>query len=83
MVVAAARARAVRAVFDLVVANLLADAIVAEADDLARAVAPAGRLIVSGLLAAQSDRVARAFPGWRVVATLAEDDWKTLTLGRA
>ena len=57
---------AVRARFDLVVANILADTLVEEATALAAAVAPGGRLVLSGLLAEQVTRVLAAFPGWRV-----------------
>ena len=73
---------AVRGRFDLVVANLLADAIVAEAGALARAVGPGGRLVVSGLVAEQLPAVRAAYPGWRVGETRAEGAWRTLTLAR-
>ena len=73
---------ALRGRFDLVVANLLAEAIVAEAGALAGAVAPRGRLVLSGLLAEQLPAVRAAHPGWRVVETRAEAGWRTLTLRR-
>jgi len=73
---------AVRGRFDLVVANLLADAIVAEAGALARAVGPGGGLVVSGLVAEQLPAVRAAYPGWRVTETRAEGAWRTLTLVR-
>jgi len=73
---------AVRGRFDLVVANLLADAIVAEAGALARVVGPGGRLVVSGLVAEQLPAVRAAYPGWRVAETRAEGAWRTLTLVR-
>jgi len=73
---------AVRGHFDLVVANLLADAIVAEAGALARVVGPGGRLVVSGLVAEQLPAVRAAYPGWRVAETRAEGAWRTLTLVR-
>jgi ribosomal protein L11 methyltransferase len=73
---------ALRARFDLVVANLLADALVAEADALTAAVAPRGRLIVSGVLDAQAAPVAQAFTGLRVTATRAAGPWRTLRLER-
>jgi len=73
---------AVRGRFDFVVANLLADAVVAEAGALARVVAGGGRLVLSGLLADQLPAVRAAYPGWRVAETRAEDAWRTLTLVR-
>jgi len=71
---------AVRARFDLVVANLLADALVAAARALAATVAPSGRLVLSGILHEQAATVTAAYPGWRVTERRAEDDWRTLTL---
>src|SRR5262249_15196368 len=67
--------------FDLVVANLLADALVAEADALTARLAPGGRLVVSGLLDVQADAVARAFPALRVTGTRAAGPWPTLRPG--
>jgi len=73
---------AVRGCFDFVVANLLADAVVAEVGALTRAVGPGGRLVLSGLLADQLRAVRAAYPTWRVTETRAEDAWRTLTLVR-
>jgi ribosomal protein L11 methyltransferase len=73
---------ALRARFDLVVANLVAASIVAESSALAAAVAAGGRLVLSGLLDDQAGPVARAYPGWRVVETRGEAGWQTLTLER-
>jgi ribosomal protein L11 methyltransferase len=72
----------VEGTFDLVVANLLAEAIVAEAAALAHAVAPGGRLVVSGLLATQAEAVRAAYPGWRLTETRGDEVWRTLTLER-
>jgi ribosomal protein L11 methyltransferase len=73
---------AVRAQFDLVVANLLADVLIAEAAALSAVVAPGGRLVVSGLLDTQADAVAGAFPALHLVATRAAGSWWTLRLER-
>ena len=64
-------------------ANLLADALVADAPARARVVAPGGRLVVSGVTAAQVARVLAAWPAWRIAETRAEDEWRTLALERA
>ena len=76
-------AAAVRGTFAVVLANLLADVIVAEGEVLAARVAPQGRLVLSGLLAAQVGRVAAAFPGWTVTHVCGDDPWRTLRLERA
>jgi ribosomal protein L11 methyltransferase len=78
----AGTARGVRGTFDLVVANLLAAAIVAEAHALAAAVAPRGHLIVSGLLDGQTAAVRTAYPAWTAVAERLAEGWHTLTLVR-
>jgi ribosomal protein L11 methyltransferase len=75
-------ARAVRARFDLVVANLLLESIVTDAHTLAGTVAPRGWLVLSGLLEAQVEAAERAYPGWRLVRRLGEDGWATVLLTR-
>jgi len=75
-------AACLRARFDLVVANLLADTIVAEAPALAAVVTPGGRLILSGLRTEQTPAVRAAYPGWATAAIRTEDGWDTLTLAR-
>ena len=79
VMLAAGTAGAVRGRFDLVVANLLADVLIDEALVLAAAVAPGGRLIVSGILDTQTDTVAAASP-LRVTATRQAGPWRTLRL---
>jgi ribosomal protein L11 methyltransferase len=73
---------AVRARFDFVVANLLADTLIAEAGALTAAVGPRGRLVVSGVLDVQAASVAQAFDGLRLTATRAAGPWRTLRLER-
>jgi ribosomal protein L11 methyltransferase len=73
---------ALRTRFDLVIANILADTLVAEAAALAAVVARGGRLVLSGLLADQVSRVLGAFPGWRRTGERADDPWRTLRLER-
>jgi ribosomal protein L11 methyltransferase len=76
-------AAAVRGQFDLVVANLLADAVIDEGPALTAAVGANGRLVLSGLLDTQVDRVLAAYPAWRLAARRDLDSWATLTLVRA
>jgi ribosomal protein L11 methyltransferase len=73
---------ALHARFDLVVANLLADTLVAEARELTAVVAPRGRLVVSGVLDVQAATVAAAFTDLRVAATCAAGPWRTLRFER-
>jgi ribosomal protein L11 methyltransferase len=73
---------ALRASFDLVAANLLADTLVEHAAALARVVAAPGRLVVSGVLDTQAEAVAAAFPGLRLAAVRAAGPWRTLRLER-
>ena len=61
-------------------ASLLADTLVAGARELAAAVAPRGRLVVSGVLDVQAAAVATAFTELRVTATRAAGPWRTLRL---
>jgi ribosomal protein L11 methyltransferase len=79
VMLAAGTVGSVRTRFDLVVANLLADVLIDEASALGAAVAPGGRLIVSGILDTQADTVAAASP-LRRTATRAAGPWRTLRL---
>jgi ribosomal protein L11 methyltransferase len=69
-----------RARFELVVANLLADILVREAPALRDRVAADGRLVLSGILASQAEAVAAAYRGWRVVNDHRDEGWCTLVL---
>jgi ribosomal protein L11 methyltransferase len=69
----------------LVVANILANPLVALSRDLSRAVAPRGRLIVSGLLRWQARRIEAAYRahGLVMVRRRIIGDWATLEFTRA
>ena len=73
---------AVRERFDLVVANLLADLLIAEARALIAMAAPGGRLVVSGLLETQAAAVTAAFADLHLAAIRAAGPWRTLRLER-
>jgi ribosomal protein L11 methyltransferase len=70
--------------FDLVVANILAPVLLALAPDLAARVAPGGRLVLSGLRAAQAAEVVAAYvsAGSTVVDQATDGDWVRLDLTR-
>ncbi len=62
---------------DVVIANILADALVMLSATLARAVAPGGSLILSGILHGQRERVAGAFPALDF-SVQTRDEWVLL-----
>lgn len=69
--------------FDVVTANLTGGLLVRGADDLLAALAPGGRLILSGItLEEEADVRARFEPHLPLVARLEEDGWLGLLLGR-
>jgi ribosomal protein L11 methyltransferase len=65
---------------DVVVANLTGGLLIATARTLQDLVARGGRLIVSGLLAAEESAVLTAFTPWHVDARAQEDEWVCITL---
>ncbi|MDI9469300.1 MAG: 50S ribosomal protein L11 methyltransferase [Bacillota bacterium] len=76
---------AARGPYDLILANLLADILIAEAAGLAALLAPAGILVASGLITERRDEVLERFA--EVGLVLREErernDWLALILGRA
>lgn len=84
--IAAEPARRIAGTFDLVVANILANTLVALAAELASKVAPGGVVLLSGILGPQEDEVRRAYVA-RGLAPLAGGDrrqgeWSLLALER-
>jgi ribosomal protein L11 methyltransferase len=67
---------------DLVLANLTGAMLIRAADDLTRAVAPGGRLIVSGFVLDERADVEQALSAFAVEARLDEDGWCAATLRR-
>jgi ribosomal protein L11 methyltransferase len=68
--------------FDLVIANILLNTLEELAPQIAAKVAPRGRLVLSGLLAAQGDAAAAAYTGFREVARKQREGWIRLELER-
>lgn len=68
--------------FDLVLANILADPLIALAPRIARALAPGGRLVLSGFLDRQAEAVAAAYRAQhlRPVERIDHAPWVTLVL---
>ncbi|MSP16058.1 MAG: hypothetical protein EXR73_05500 [Myxococcales bacterium] len=72
---------------DLVIANIQADVLTELRDALAACVAPGGVLLLSGLLTAQAEPIARVFEetglvSQRIVALDDEPDWRAVLLRR-
>ncbi len=68
--------------FDLLIANILAEPLIRLAPELSRALAPRGRLVLSGLLVSQAREVAAAYRacGLCLVAHTRLAGWSTLVL---
>jgi ribosomal protein L11 methyltransferase len=63
---------------DVVLANILADPLVALSRTLTSLVRPGGRILLSGLRLAQRDRVVHAYPGFRFEPSDLRDGWVAL-----
>jgi ribosomal protein L11 methyltransferase len=70
--------------FDLIVANILARPLIGLAPSVARAIAPGGSLILSGILAGQRRAVIAAYAAqrFRHVSTIWREGWVTMHLKR-
>ena len=71
--------------FQIVIANILLNTLVELAPQIARKVAPGGRLVLSGLLAPQGDEAAEAYvaQGLKAVSRHERDGWLRVELARA
>jgi ribosomal protein L11 methyltransferase len=74
-----------RAPYDLVIANILAGPLIALAPDFARATAPGGRILLSGLLATQAEEVTAAYrrQGFAAVFAIERGDWTILAMRKS
>jgi ribosomal protein L11 methyltransferase len=65
--------------FDVVCANLTYDLLISERDKLLNRLAPAGTIVVAGILRTQFPRVKRAFndAGMRLISSAIEGEWKS------
>lgn len=71
--------------YDLIIANIVANPLIALAPDIAGALAPGGKVILSGLLSEQVDDVSAAYrtEGLVVQDTVPLNNWRTLVLTAA
>lgn len=60
--------------YDVVVANILANPLIALASDLAHRVRSGGRIVLSGILEAQAEAVMTAYQPWFTIGICASDD---------
>lgn len=64
--------------FDLVMANILANPLIEFAPEIRGALREGGKLILSGVLAGQTEKVAEAYRALGQPEILAEDEWRAL-----
>lgn len=69
--------------FDLVLANVLAPALIELATDLRRVLAPAGVLVISGVLADRHLHVLETLTPLVAIQTLTMDGWAAVTMSAA
>lgn len=65
-------------VYDVVIANIVADVLVMIASDLKKAVKPGGTLILSGILDKYEQKVLKAFASMELKERIVQDEWVTL-----
>jgi ribosomal protein L11 methyltransferase len=64
--------------YDVVIANIVADVLVFLASDLKRALAPGGKLILSGILDQYEAKILDAYADMEVSDRIVQDEWVTL-----
>ena len=75
---------AARAPFDLIIANILARPLIDLAGDFAHALAPGGRILLSGLLDTQADAVTQAYEAEGLaLRSRSSPEWPVLVLQKA
>lgn len=68
--------------FDVVLANILAPVLIDHADAIGHTVGDGGRLVLSGLIEAQRERVEAAYATFEVEIAVADEPWVCLVLRR-
>ena len=68
--------------YDFVVANILANPLIALADRLTHLANVGGRIVLSGLLTEQADAVRAAYGGTRFVEQVDREEWSMLVAVR-
>ncbi|WP_457748522.1 50S ribosomal protein L11 methyltransferase [Sulfurimonas sp.] len=68
--------------YDIVVANIVADVLTFIANDLKKALADDGILILSGILNKYEEKVLKFYKDCKIIKRIAQDEWVTLVLKR-
>lgn len=66
--------------YDVIVANIVADVLVFIASDLKKRLREGGRLILSGIMDKYEDKVLKAYKGYELSERITENEWVTLVL---
>lgn len=66
--------------YDVVIANIVADVLVMIASDLKKILKPSGILILSGILDKYEDKVLKKYSDYAHIDRIAQDEWVTLVL---
>ncbi|NOQ31233.1 MAG: 50S ribosomal protein L11 methyltransferase [Helicobacteraceae bacterium] len=73
-------ANSTKEVYDVVVANIVADVLVFIASDLKKVLKNNGLLVLSGILDKYEDKVLRSYKEYEILETIKQDEWITLIL---
>ncbi len=69
-------------IYDVVIANIVADVLVFIASDLKRLLKEKGTLVLSGILDKYEDKVLKAYADCKVVKRIQRDEWITLVVAK-
>ena len=71
-----------RYVYDVVIANIVADVLVFIAGDLKRVLKPGGILILSGIMDKYEDKILKTYADMHIVERISQDEWITLVVSK-
>ncbi len=67
-------------IYDVIIANIVADVLVFIASDLKKRLAPEGIVILSGIMDKYEDKVLRAYRSFELTERIVENEWVTLVM---
>jgi len=71
-----------KGVYDVVIANIVADVLVFIAGDLKRVLKPGGILILSGIMDKYEDKILKTYADMHIVERISQDEWITLVVSK-